>query len=160
MRAQRVEFGFCNVALAHVCDADHAANLGLPLNLSREIISAGGGSGTIGMWLAVGVFWSAGLAVCSRTGWLRFAHVGPAPPSGADIVAYARRYLGAVYVWGGLSPYGLDCSGLVHVVWRHFGIVVPRDASEQASACTPVDSEKPGDLLKKYPQDPMGKHVK
>ncbi len=89
-------------------------------------------------------------------GWLRFAHLARSTPlhrgrpetvaSGVDIVEHAREYLGAVYVWGGLSKHGLDCSGLVHLVWRHFGVVVPRDASEQALASTPVEPAEPGDL--------------
>jgi cell wall-associated NlpC family hydrolase len=89
-------------------------------------------------------------------GWLRAAHVGPAPlpdvdshttrPSGPDIVASARRFIGAVYVWGGMSAHGLDCSGLVHRVWRHFGVVVPRDAHEQAAATTAVPQPRTGDL--------------
>jgi cell wall-associated NlpC family hydrolase len=90
-------------------------------------------------------------------GWLRAAHLGAelmpdvdsrttTQPSGPDIVAAARRFIGAVYVWGGLSEHGLDCSGLVHRVWRHFGIVVPRDAHEQAAATTAVREPRTGDL--------------
>jgi gamma-D-glutamyl-L-lysine dipeptidyl-peptidase len=79
-------------------------------------------------------------------GWLRLAHLHGPTPSGVGVVEHARTYLGAVYVWGGLSAYGLDCSGLVHLVWRHFGVVVPRDASEQAAAAIPVSSPEPGDL--------------
>jgi hypothetical protein len=105
-------------------------------------------------------------------GWLRAAHLGPdsprppedqasaagtallsdvdvratTRPSGSDIVASARRFIGATYVWGGMSEDGLDCSGLVHRVWRHFGIVVPRDAHEQALATTAVPEPRTGDL--------------
>jgi cell wall-associated NlpC family hydrolase len=89
-------------------------------------------------------------------GWLRAAHLGPDPlpdvdsrttqPSGPDIVASARRFIGAVYVWGGTSAHGLDCSGLVHRVWRRFGVVVPRDAHEQAVATTAVVEPRTGDL--------------
>jgi len=78
-------------------------------------------------------------------GWLRLAHLRP-HRTGTDVVEQARGYLGAVYVWGGLSKDGLDCSGLVHLVWRHFGVVVPRDAGEQALASTPVSDVAPGDL--------------
>jgi cell wall-associated NlpC family hydrolase len=78
-------------------------------------------------------------------GWLRSAHVRPLW-TGRAVVEQAREYLGAVYVWGGLTRDGLDCSGLVHLVWRHFGVVVPRDASEQALASTPVTDAEPGDL--------------
>ncbi|WP_211244846.1 C40 family peptidase [Intrasporangium oryzae] len=63
-------------------------------------------------------------------------------------LALAREHLGLLYLWGGLTPLGLDCSGLVHHTWRRFGIVVPRDAYAQAEFAEPValDAVAPGDL--------------
>ena len=60
----------------------------------------------------------------------------------------AREHLGLRYLWGGLTPLGLDCSGLVHHTWRRLGGVVPRDAYAQAEACEPVElgAERSGDL--------------
>ena len=60
----------------------------------------------------------------------------------------AREHLGLPYLWGGLTPLGLDCSGLVHLTWRRLGIVVPRDAWAQAEAATAVDlgDVRSGDL--------------
>lgn len=60
----------------------------------------------------------------------------------------ARRHLGLPYLWGGMSPAGLDCSGLVHLVWRELGVVVPRDADDQQDSVVPIDlgDEAPGDL--------------
>ena len=51
-------------------------------------------------------------------------------------------------VLGGLSPDGIDCSGLVHLVHRALGRVVPRDARDQAAAMTAVglDDVRRGDL--------------
>jgi cell wall-associated NlpC family hydrolase len=70
------------------------------------------------------------------------------PASGADALALARRLAGTTYVWGGLSAAGIDCSGLVHLVWRRYGVRLPRDADDQFHATVPVPAgeERPGDL--------------
>jgi gamma-D-glutamyl-L-lysine dipeptidyl-peptidase len=72
----------------------------------------------------------------------------PNTAAATDVLALARRLLGAVYVWGGMSSHGIDCSGLVHLAWRRFGVRLPRDASDQAEATDPIPAgaEKPGDL--------------
>jgi gamma-D-glutamyl-L-lysine dipeptidyl-peptidase len=66
-----------------------------------------------------------------------------------DPVAEARAYLGAPYVWGGMTERGIDCSGLVHMAYRRLGLLVPRDADQQEAAGSPVSAEdlRPGDLV-------------
>jgi cell wall-associated NlpC family hydrolase len=68
--------------------------------------------------------------------------------TGAENVA--RRYLGVPYVFGGTDPaVGLDCSGLVQLVFRQLGIGLPRTAQQQYDATPRVSRAdlQPGDLV-------------
>lgn len=71
--------------------------------------------------------------------------------TGQDVVAQARKYLGIPYVWGGTNPkVGLDCSGLVQLVYKKLGIDLPRVSQDQAHEGRKIDglkNAKPGDLL-------------
>lgn len=80
---------------------------------------------------------------------LRLAHKKQQPVYGADdLLDAASQFLGLRYLWGGTSAWGLDCSGLVHLVFRAFGVSIPRDAFDQAATVRPVhlDAVEPGDL--------------
>ena len=65
------------------------------------------------------------------------------------IVATAEEFLGVPYMWGGTSIKHVDCSGLTRSVYYMNGILLPRDASEQAlvGRDAPLDALEPGDLL-------------
>jgi cell wall-associated NlpC family hydrolase len=71
------------------------------------------------------------------------------PRTRADIVRTAKLFLGLHYLWGGLSSWGMDCSGLTWTAYRAHGIEIPRDADAQFAAGTPISlpQAKPGDLL-------------
>jgi cell wall-associated NlpC family hydrolase len=47
------------------------------------------------------------------------------------LIATALRFIGLPYLWGGTTPFGLDCSGLVQLAHRLHGILLPRDADLQ-----------------------------
>jgi gamma-D-glutamyl-L-lysine dipeptidyl-peptidase len=69
----------------------------------------------------------------------------PPAPTQEELLATAQRFLGVPYLWGGCSPWGLDCSGFVQLVYRLHGISLPRDAHEQALAGEPVPVTSSGD---------------
>lgn len=60
-------------------------------------------------------------------------------PSGEDIVRTARMFLGFPYLWGGLSPKGLDCSGLVRMSYFMNGLILLRDARQQIDTGVTLD---------------------
>lgn len=68
--------------------------------------------------------------------------------SASAIISYAQSFIGVPYVWGGSTPSGFDCSGLVQYVYAHYGVNLPRvtTAQENAGTVIPVSAAQPGDL--------------
>jgi gamma-D-glutamyl-L-lysine dipeptidyl-peptidase len=65
------------------------------------------------------------------------------------ILELANSYLGTPYLWGGRSPFGIDCSGFVQIIFRMIGVNLQRDASQQVNSGKTVDfieNALPGDL--------------
>ncbi len=70
-------------------------------------------------------------------------------PQTEDIAAAARWYMNTPYLWGGRSPFGLDCSGFTQMVYKLNGIKLKRDASqqgEQGKTLNFVEEAQTGDL--------------
>jgi hypothetical protein len=75
------------------------------------------------------------------------------PARGESVTRTARRWIGTPYLWGGVTPAGADCSGLVQaVLWLH-GIALPRDSYQQSAVGQKIDTGREfenvnaGDLL-------------
>ena len=68
--------------------------------------------------------------------------------NGNQVVREARKYLGVPYVWGGSTPQGFDCSGLVQYVYAHCGKQLPRVTTQQehCGRKIPLNQAQPGDL--------------
>jgi cell wall-associated NlpC family hydrolase len=87
-----------------------------------------------------------GFAVTNEGGFIPLQHVVLFAHRQPDFVATARRFLGTPYLWGGRSPLGLDCSGLVQLALQAAGIDCPRDSDMQAKIGAEVAFK--GDLSK------------
>ena len=65
------------------------------------------------------------------------------------LITNAMMYLNSPNLWGGRTPFGIDCSGLSQTVYRLNGIDLPRDADDQSEVGTTlsfVEESEPGDL--------------
>lgn len=66
-----------------------------------------------------------------------------------SLIEEAQKYLRIPYLWGGTTPEGFDCSGLMQYVFNSQGINIPRISEDQQSAATTISMTgiKPGDLV-------------
>jgi cell wall-associated NlpC family hydrolase len=88
-----------------------------------------------------------------RAAWIQATDVvaDPKPLSITESIELGKRFLGLPYLWGGTSSFGFDCSGFTQMLMRSRGVIMPRDADQQAAwtgflAVERVDLQ-PGDLL-------------
>jgi cell wall-associated NlpC family hydrolase len=68
----------------------------------------------------------------------------------ANLVKTALLYLNAPYLWGGKTPFGIDCSGFTQMVYKINGYRLPRNAFDQVSqgdSLSFIEESEPGDLV-------------
>lgn len=72
-----------------------------------------------------------------------------ASSKGQEIVAYAKKYLGSKYVYGGSSPKGFDCSGFTMYVYKQYGVKLSHSATAQSKVGTKIEKSnlQEGDLV-------------
>ena len=65
-----------------------------------------------------------------------------------ELIKNSFIYLNAPYLWGGRTPFGIDCSGFTQIIYRLQGISIPRDAYQQANIGKEIkfNEIQPGDL--------------
>lgn len=117
-----------------------------------QVASAVGSGSPAAASAAAAADQAAGLAATVSGSWggpVTITGGGIPQPAGIAAVHAAMAYLGVPYVWGGMGPKGVDCSGLTALAWAAAGVGLPHSAADQYAVSQHVSMSAlvPGDLL-------------
>ena len=149
-----------------ICIADYSKVLEKPSGKSRKICDIVSGDLLLLRKKRAGKYLEAALP-SGETGYVRkrdvaifreWAESREATPE--NIIATAMDFIGVPYLWGGTSIKGADCSGFTRMVWFLNGVLLPRNASQQAGIGQPVEMSAdtvkfPADKAAVYADDPL-----
>lgn len=82
--------------------------------------------------------------------FVHLRHVAPLAEPASEPLAVAQAFIGAPYLWGGRTPGGVDCSGLVQAALTAAGLASPRDSDQQLAGlpeAVAFDDRQRGDLV-------------
>jgi cell wall-associated NlpC family hydrolase len=116
----------------------------VPINAEQNIMIVAGSS--LPVWRPYKKEFSIDKATYTMPGNFLY---GPVKETRDLIIKQALKYFNAPYLWGGRSPFGIDCSGFTQIIYKTAGVFLPRDASQQVHYGQPlsfIEEAKPGDL--------------
>ncbi|MEL7587712.1 MAG: C40 family peptidase [Prolixibacteraceae bacterium] len=127
----------------------------IPVDPEQNMMIVAGSS--LPCWRAYKREFSIGREIYKMDGKFRYA-----PPADLRkfIAQQALMFFNAPYLWGGRTPFGIDCSGFTQIIYKMAGIKLPRDAKDQVhhgTALSFVEETLPGDLA--FFDDDEGKIV-
>lgn len=87
--------------------------------------------------------------------------IDPLPATIDAMALTAKAYLNAPYLWGGKTPFGVDCSGFMQMLFRQHGISLPRDSYQQVEVGRNMAfaDRRPGDVAFFTEGSPRISHV-
>tara|TARA_B100001146_G_scaffold222761_1_gene235798 strand:+ start:5600 stop:6349 length:750 start_codon:yes stop_codon:yes gene_type:complete len=126
-------------------ESEYTSNVALPAKITSDLVSHISTESQQLMVLPMG-------CEVQHTQLLKHQHEGATIEKTmpkAQLVTTALLYLNAPYLWGGKTPFGIDCSGFTQMVYKLNGYALLRDASQQATQGEPlsfIEESEPGDL--------------